>query len=65
MVELVVPGFGWLGITGVDMDGSKTLEKTMEEARIQMWTCGGIEAHSRRPIFPSELSSATKQNWKE
>ncbi|KAH9161310.1 hypothetical protein LEN26_001477 [Aphanomyces euteiches] len=65
VVELVVPGFGWLGITGVDLDGSKPLEKTMEEARIQMWTCEGLEARPRRPIFPSELSTVTKQNWKE
>ncbi|RLO08815.1 hypothetical protein DYB28_009983, partial [Aphanomyces astaci] len=36
VLELVVPGFGWLGVTGIDMDGTQTLEKTLKSARIQI-----------------------------
>ncbi|RHY34742.1 hypothetical protein DYB32_000685 [Aphanomyces invadans] len=64
VLELVVPGFGWLGVTGVDMDGTQTLEKTLKNARIQISTCDGIEVHARSALFPFEMTDTNKNMWK-
>ncbi|ETV64733.1 hypothetical protein H257_18424 [Aphanomyces astaci] len=65
VLELVVPGFGWLGVTGIDMDGTQTLEKTLKSARIQISTCEGVEVHQRSALYPFEMTDTNKNLWKQ
>ncbi|OQR94758.1 hypothetical protein ACHHYP_00946 [Achlya hypogyna] len=65
LVELVVPGFGWLAVTGVDLDGTQALEYTLKKAVIKFSTCDGIEVHPRVPLFPFEMSLSNKHEWKQ
>ncbi|KDO26649.1 hypothetical protein SPRG_08053 [Saprolegnia parasitica CBS 223.65] len=65
LVELVVPGFGWLAVTGVDLDGTLALEQTLKKASIKFSTVDGIQVHPRVPLFPYEMSSSNKHEWKQ
>ncbi|OQS06671.1 hypothetical protein THRCLA_01297 [Thraustotheca clavata] len=65
LVELVVPGFGWMAITGVDLDGTQALEQTLKTATIKFSTCDGIQVHPRVPLFPHEMSNSNNYEWKQ
>lgn len=64
VVELELPGFGWLSVTSVDLDGTAAVEQTLREAKISVATCRGVTVVPRAPIFPFEMSSSKSATWK-
>lgn len=64
VVELELPGFGWLSVTSVDLDGTAAVEQTLSEARIAISTCRGLKVTPRTPLFPFEMSTSKSSTWK-
>lgn len=63
VVELELPGFGWLSVTSVDLDGTVGVERTLTEAKIAIATCRGVSVVPRTPLFPFELSASKSSTW--
>lgn len=64
IVELEVPGFGWLSVTAVDLDGTAASQKTLKHGKISVHTCRGLSVVPRAPLFPYELSDSKSSTWK-
>ncbi|KAE8907176.1 hypothetical protein PF005_g18710 [Phytophthora fragariae] len=64
VVELEVPGFGWLSVTAVDLDGTAAAQKTLSQGKISVHTCRGLSVVPRSPLFPYELSDSKSTTWK-
>lgn len=64
VVELELPGFGWLSVTSVDLDGTAAVEQTLNEGKISISTCRGLTVTPRAPIFPFEMSASKSTTWK-
>ncbi|ETI35392.1 hypothetical protein F441_18161 [Phytophthora nicotianae CJ01A1] len=64
VVELEVPGFGWLSVTAVDLDGTAASQKTLNQGKISVHTCRGLSVVPRAPLFPYELSDSKSATWK-
>ncbi|KAF4039470.1 hypothetical protein GN244_ATG08301 [Phytophthora infestans] len=64
VVELEVPGFGWLSVTAVDLDGTASSQKTLNQGKISVHTCRGLSVVPRAPLFPYELSDSKSTTWK-
>ncbi|KAG6587010.1 gtp-binding protein [Phytophthora cinnamomi] len=64
VVELEVPGFGWLSVTAVDLDGTAASQKTLSQGKISVHTCRGLSVVPRSPLFPYELSDSKSSTWK-
>ncbi|KAF1323639.1 hypothetical protein FI667_g10342, partial [Globisporangium splendens] len=64
VVELELPGFGWLSVTAVDLDGTAAAEQTLSEGKISVSTCRGLTVSPRAPIFPFEMSTSKSTTWK-
>lgn len=64
VVELEVPGFGWLTVTAVDLDGTGAAEMTLKQAKISISTCRGLSVVPRSPLFPYEVSTSKARSWK-
>ncbi|KAG3027088.1 hypothetical protein PC128_g4072 [Phytophthora cactorum] len=64
VVELEVPGFGWLSVTAVDLDGTAASQKTLNQGKISVHTCRGLSVVPRAPLFPYELSDSKSTTWK-
>ncbi|GMF15795.1 unnamed protein product [Phytophthora lilii] len=62
VVELEVPGFGWLSVTAVDLDGTAASQKTLSQGKISVHTCRGLSVVPRAPLFPYELSDSKTQS---
>ncbi|KAJ0406239.1 hypothetical protein ATCC90586_008197 [Pythium insidiosum] len=64
VVELEIPGFGWLSVTAVDLDGTQAAEQTLRQGKISVWTCRGLSVVPRSPLFPFEMSTSKSSSWK-
>lgn len=64
VVEVELPGFGWLAVTAVDLDGTDAALQTLRDAKIAVHTCRGMRAVPRAPLFPFELSGSKSATWK-
>ncbi|KAG7379425.1 nitric oxide associated protein 1 [Phytophthora pseudosyringae] len=64
IVELEVPGFGWLSVTAVDLDGTAASQKTLKQGKMSVHTCRGLSVVPRAPLFPYELSDSKSTTWK-
>uniref|UniRef100_K3W5J4 G domain-containing protein n=1 Tax=Globisporangium ultimum (strain ATCC 200006 / CBS 805.95 / DAOM BR144) TaxID=431595 RepID=K3W5J4_GLOUD len=64
VVELELPGFGWLSVTAVDLDGTAAAEQTLSEGKISVSTCRSLTVTPRVPIFPFEMSTSKSTTWK-
>ncbi|DBA01429.1 TPA: hypothetical protein N0F65_007326 [Lagenidium giganteum] len=64
VVELELPGFGWLTVTAVDLDGTGAAERTLEKAKISISVCNGVSVVPRVPLFPFEMSKSKSSSWK-
>lgn len=64
VVELELPGFGWLSVTSVDLDGTTAVEQTLNEGKISISTCRGLTVTPRASIFPFEMSVSKSTTWK-
>ncbi|RLN94549.1 hypothetical protein BBJ28_00002534 [Nothophytophthora sp. Chile5] len=64
VAELEVPGFGWLSVTAVDLDGTAAAERTLNQGKISVYTCKGLSVIPRTPLFPFELSDSKRSTWK-
>lgn len=64
VVEIELPGFGWLAVTAVDLDGTDAAMQTLRNAKIAVHTCRGMRAVPRSPLFPFELSTSKSSSWK-
>ncbi|CAI5708417.1 unnamed protein product [Peronospora destructor] len=56
VVEL--SGFGWLSVTGVDLDGTTASQTTLDKGKIFVHTCRGLSVVPRAPLFPYEMSDS-------
>ncbi|TYZ62184.1 hypothetical protein PybrP1_004936 [[Pythium] brassicae (nom. inval.)] len=63
VVELELPGFGWLSVTSVDLDGTLGVERTLTEGKISVSTCRGVTVVPRKPLFPFEMSASKSSTW--
>lgn len=64
IVELELPGFGWLSVTAVDLDGTAASERTLSQGKLSVHTCRGLTVTPRTPLFPYELSDSKSSTWK-
>ncbi|CAH0482847.1 unnamed protein product [Peronospora belbahrii] len=64
VVELELPGFGWLSVTAVDLDGTVASQKTLSQGKISVYTCRGLSVVSRTSLFPYEMSDSKSTTWK-
>uniref|UniRef100_A0AAV1URF9 G domain-containing protein n=1 Tax=Peronospora matthiolae TaxID=2874970 RepID=A0AAV1URF9_9STRA len=64
VVELELPGFGWLSVTAMDLDGTSASQRTLNQAKISVHTCRGLSVVPRAPLFPFELSESKSTTWK-
>ncbi|RMX63574.1 hypothetical protein DD238_006567 [Peronospora effusa] len=64
VVELELPGFGWLSVTAVDLDGTAASQTTLSQAKISVHTCRGLSVVPRAPLFPYEMSDSKSTTWK-
>jgi hypothetical protein len=64
VVELEIPGFGWLSVTAVDLDGTQSAEYTLTNGKVSFHTCQGLSIVPRTPLFPYEMSTSKSANWK-
>ncbi|KAH7468770.1 uncharacterized protein KRP23_11146 [Phytophthora ramorum] len=64
IAELEVPGFGWLSVTAVDLDGTAASQKTLKQGKLSVFTCRGLSVVPRSPLFPYELSDSKSTTWK-
>lgn len=64
VVELEIPGFGWLSVTAVDLDGTAASHKTLQQSKIAVHTCRGLSVVPRVPLFPFEMSDSKSTSWK-
>ncbi|TMW68043.1 hypothetical protein Poli38472_007715 [Pythium oligandrum] len=64
VVELEIPGFGWLTVTAVDLDGTEAAEQTLLNGKITISTCRGLSVVPRSPLFPFEMSTSKSATWK-
>ncbi|CEG40570.1 gtp-binding protein [Plasmopara halstedii] len=64
VVELEIPGFGWLAVTAVDLDGTTASQKTLNQGKISIHTCRGLSVVPRTPLYPYELSDSKSTTWK-
>ncbi|KAF4317841.1 hypothetical protein BBO99_00007603 [Phytophthora kernoviae] len=62
VVELELPGFGWLSVTAVDLDSTAASQRTLNQGKISVHTCRGLSVTPRAPLFPFELSDS-KTAW--
>lgn len=63
ILELVLPSFGWLSISAVDLDGTVRAMDTLKKAKISIHAVEGIDPVARSAIFPYELSRSTRASW--
>lgn len=64
VVELELPGFGWVTVTSVDLDGTDAAEQTLAQGKISVSTCRGLTVVPRTPLFPFEMSTSKSVHWK-
>jgi hypothetical protein len=64
VVELELPGFGWLSVTAVDLDGTLAAEQTLQLGTVSVSACRGVTVRPRSPLFPFELSTSKSSSWK-
>ena len=64
IIELEFPGFGWLTISAVDLDGVSRAIETVGNSQIRVHAVEGMTVSPRSCLFPYEFSNSTRPNWK-